>query len=1152
MSIPDVWIVLVSKAIAEGQRSAGGNVTFCRMWAVVCLFAAFVCRGGTEAQAVTRYVSLGGLHQPPFTNWVNAATTIQAAVEIATAGDLILVSNGVYETGGVVGPDGLTNRVFITKRLRLRSVGGRATIRGGEHTRCVYVNGGGRMKGFRFVEGRADGVATNAMRGGGVFVEGDTLFDHCEFVDNFASLDGGGAYGGRYTKCRFERNRVGSRDWYWSSMSFFDYGGGGAARAFLQNCYIQENVGGGLYACTAKVCKILANEPSGVQCCTLYDCHVAYNTQQGGGYGVLDSYAENCVIEYNGHPSTGYYYAAQYGGGAVRSVLVNTTLRHNYAYWGGGAYASVLSNCWVVSNEAFSAGGGVHRSILYNCFVGGNRAHFDAGGSYYSDLYNCTVVENHADWCGGALGGIAYNSIFWANQASRSSDGHIGTVNCFAGNPRLAGRWNPIPLASSPCVDAGTNQPWMETASDLSGKPRIHGERVDIGAFEFRPLDRTGSLEVVLSREPFAGITGVVFTLRAEIRGSPLNCTWDLGDGTVITGQTEATHAYEKEGEYVARFRAWNSHGEIVATQTVSVWGRDVYVAMSGDDANTGSDWMHAKKTIQGALDGMWPGADRILVSNGTYNTGGKAGPMGLTNRVYIDRPVRLESVNGPEQTIIVGQAAGTPNGLGADAVRCILALTQCWISGFTIYGGHTHTTAQYYCWAGYGRGVGGCVVTNDTAWNGGGIWCPETNVVISNCIFIANRAYAGGGAVKGGIVYNCVFVENEALCQGDSSSAGGACLDSFVYNSIFRRNKAALGGAIGRSYAWDCLFEENEAGCGGAMGGNEAHRCIFRNNKAAGGGGAAARGLVHVVGLYGYQYDYPISTAIYDSLFEGNSASWAGAVDTIDAFNSFFVSNVAIEGAVGLCSEFKNCLLAQNVASSRWFDLMGTFCNSTILENKTGEDIGLYTVFDNCIVVSNAFGYEPPWGSSIYPSHCCTIPLLSGEGNFDDDPQFVDYAAGDYRLASNSPCINRGVVQDWMFEVTDLAGQPRIQCGGVDVGAYESPYWGMHSDVDGDGVTDYGERYLAWTDPTNAASVLKVHGVANWVTEADPSGVVITWSSQTGRWYVVYRTTNLFSHEDYELMTRVAGCEGTTSVTDTTARVRGMAFYRVSVEDGK
>ena len=41
-----------------------------------------------------------------------------------------------------------------------------------------------------------------------------------------------------------------------------------------------------------------------------------------------------------------------------------------------------------------------------------------------------------------------------------------------------------LPL-SSPCVNTGSNDLWMSEKTDLSGNPRIMGNNVDIGAYEY-------------------------------------------------------------------------------------------------------------------------------------------------------------------------------------------------------------------------------------------------------------------------------------------------------------------------------------------------------------------------------------------------------------------------------------------------------------------------------------------------------------------------------------------------------------------------------------------------------------------------------------------------------------------------------------------
>jgi hypothetical protein len=173
-----------------------------------------------------------------------------------------------------------------------------------------------------------------------------------------------------------------------------------------------------------------------------------------------------------------------------------------------------------------------------------------------------------------------------------------------------------------------------------------------------------------------------------------------------------------------------------------------------------------------------------------------------------------------------------------------------------------------------------------------------------------------------------------------------------------------------------------------------------------------------------------------------------------------------------------------------------------------------------------------------------------------------VDYANGDLRLQSNSPCINAGR-NACAPGPTDLDGLPRVVSGAVDIGAYEfqgrgsviSYAWLQQfglptdgsadaTDLDADGHTTWQE-WRCRTNPTNALSALRL-------LSATPSGngVTLTWASVAGVNYFLERSTNVAGPPPHftPLATAIPGQPVTTSFTDTNAASVSAHFYRVGV----
>jgi hypothetical protein len=167
------------------------------------------------------------------------------------------------------------------------------------------------------------------------------------------------------------------------------------------------------------------------------------------------------------------------------------------------------------------------------------------------------------------------------------------------------------------------------------------------------------------------------------------------------------------------------------------------------------SSWTTAATNIQDAIDAA-SGGDLVLVTNGTYLSGGRAMAGTLTNRVVLDKPLTVQSVNGPFVTTIYG--AGATN--GATAVRCAWLANNASLIGFTLTGGATATS--------------GDTATLET---GGAAWCASSNGLIANCIIVSNTAWSFAAGAYQGTLQSCLVITN--TCS--FGSGGGAVCNALL-----------------------------------------------------------------------------------------------------------------------------------------------------------------------------------------------------------------------------------------------------------------------------------------------------------------------------------------------------------------------------------
>jgi len=128
-----------------------------------------------------------------------------------------------------------------------------------------------------------------------------------------------------------------------------------------------------------------------------------------------------------------------------------------------------IENCTFVGNEGVCINSAYHDGFVYNCIFHNNSQPAITG----------TLADIVVAYC--------CSDEYYAGPGNTTSDPLFVSTN--AADYHL--------LWGSPCINAGTNLPWMIGATDLDGNPRIIDDTVDMGAYEYVP--EPGSMIVILS-----------------------------------------------------------------------------------------------------------------------------------------------------------------------------------------------------------------------------------------------------------------------------------------------------------------------------------------------------------------------------------------------------------------------------------------------------------------------------------------------------------------------------------------------------------------------------------------------------------------------------------------------------------------------------
>ncbi|MBA3052602.1 MAG: hypothetical protein FP827_05910, partial [Candidatus Omnitrophica bacterium] len=478
------------------------------------------------------------------------------------------------------------------------------------------------------------------------------------------------------------------------------------------------------------------------------------------------------------------------------------------------------------------------------------------------------------------------------------------------------------------------------------------------------------------------------------------------------------------------------------------------FVSVSGSDSNDGLTEDAAFATIQKAMDSAVPGT-KIIITEGTYS-----------NQTVII------STSGTVEKPIIIQGRGEAILDGADTQENAFfgeVISNIEISNLTI---------QHYTLTGI------TLMAPDTL---GGI--VNYNITISSCNFIVSRAFAI--RLYGGL--NVTIFGNRFDLTSNSAQTAITC-GNFL-DEIYIENNTFIGGGAPSNLTQGFSFWDMREGnvyirdnrivnvTSGMYLYSRSAKCFIENNVLQ----ISEHSVYESYGLHialGDQAELTVknNNIIFSSESRTTTKRTKGIHLRVEGVKTLIEDNTI--------ANFDNGILCDYLMNEV------TIINNSVVNSKLG---GIVVSADENTLVSNNIvsNYDVSSGTGIFLSQGLVsynlvnnyqIPvstvLAIAENNIFADPIFVDERLGDYRLMSNSPCIDAG---DPSPEYNDPDNSI------CDIGAY---YYGYNPEPDPGYNTRAGENVIVELPPDVKVNYLYVYEQGNTqavgVTISDIAGCII------------------------------------------------------------
>ena len=327
---------------------------------------------------------------------------------------------------------------------------------------------------------------------------------------------------------------------------------------------------------------------------------------------------------------------------------------------------------------------------------------------------------------------------------------------------------------------------------------------------------------------------------------------------------------------------------------------------------------------------------------------------------------------------------------------------------------------------------ISGCTFVNNSATGtkcGGGVALFPG--LITNCTFVGNSGYYGGAIAYCSNIVDCVFAGNKAVANDGAQNGGAGYMSVFKDCVITNNSGTYMCGAFSKCSAYRCKIGDNKVVNSQGQRTVEAKESYFEDCELFGlssyGTGFYSCGFNRCVFLdnvytSGYGYFVGDSISVTNCLFLRNTAN--------RMFNSYRADydNVIIN-----CSFIDNTYdifahTASASATMRVFNnlFVGTKTRSWASDDDFGQ------VFSGSVFSNNYISTSQPYiGGSNINARAASAPK----------PRLMMHRDPLHPYAPDRKSVlnGAGLLEDWMADAIDLAGNERLFDGKVSIGAYET-----------------------------------------------------------------------------------------------------------------